>query len=89
MFQMRGKPVGAGYSMRPDERSMGVPPHWNSYVTVANVDESAKKAESLGAKVLAPPFDVMDAGRMAVHAGSDRRGVSDLDRRSAASARRS
>ena len=23
MFQMRGKPVGAGYSMRPDERSMG------------------------------------------------------------------
>ena len=45
---------------------MGIPPHWNSYVTVTNVDESAKKAESLGAKVLAPPFDVMDAGRMAV-----------------------
>jgi predicted enzyme related to lactoylglutathione lyase len=66
MFQMRGKAVGAAYTMRADERNMGVPPHWNSYVTVANVDESAKKAESLGAKVLAPPFDVMDAGRMAV-----------------------
>ena len=66
MFQMRGKPVGAGYSMRPDERQMGIPSHWNSYVTVANVDESTKKAESLGGKVLAPPFDVMDAGRMSV-----------------------
>src|SRR6478736_6508190 len=66
MFQMRGKHVGAGYTMRPDERKMGVPAHWNSYVTVADADESAKQAESLGAKVLAPPFDVMDAGRMAV-----------------------
>src|SRR4051812_45137166 len=66
MFQVRGKPVAAGYTMREDERKMGIPPHWNAYVTVANVDESAKQAASLGAKVLAPPFDVMDAGRMAV-----------------------
>ena len=65
-FQMRGKAVGAAHTQRPEERQMGVPPHWNSYVTVANVDESAKKAESLGAKVFAPPFDVMDYGRMAV-----------------------
>jgi predicted enzyme related to lactoylglutathione lyase len=65
-LQMRGKPVGAAYTMRPDERQMGVPSHWNSYVTVANADEAAKKAASLGAKVLAPPFDVMEHGRMAV-----------------------
>ena len=43
-----------------------MPPHWNAYVTVADVDASAKLAQSLGGKVLAPPFDVMDAGRMAV-----------------------
>lgn len=66
MFQMRGKPVGAAYTMRPAEKQSGAPPHWNSYVTVANVDESAKKAESLGAKLFMPPFDVMDAGRMAI-----------------------
>jgi predicted enzyme related to lactoylglutathione lyase len=66
MFQVRGKPVGAASTQQPQERQLGVPPHWNSYVTVANVDESAKKAESLGAKVFMPPFDVMDAGRMAV-----------------------
>ena len=66
MFQVRGKPVGAASTQQPQERQMGVPPHWNSYVTVANVDESAKKAESLGGKIFMPPFDVMDAGRMAV-----------------------
>jgi predicted enzyme related to lactoylglutathione lyase len=66
MFQMRGKAVGAGCTQQPDEKKMGVPPHWNSYVSVANVDEATKKAESLGGKVLMPPFDVMDAGRMAV-----------------------
>jgi predicted enzyme related to lactoylglutathione lyase len=66
MFQMRGKPVGAASSLRPEERQGGVPPHWNSYVTVANVDDTTKQAQSLGGKVFAPPFDVMDAGRMAV-----------------------
>ena len=66
MFQMRGKETGAACTLRPEERQGGVPPHWNSYVTVANVDESVKKAQQLGAKVFAPPFDVMDAGRMSV-----------------------
>lgn len=66
MFTLRGKEVAAGYTMRPEERQHGAPPHWNLYVTVASVDESAKKAESLGATVLAPPFDVMDVGRMAI-----------------------
>jgi uncharacterized protein len=66
MFTLRGKEVGAAYTMRPEERQSGVPPHWNLYVTVANVDEATKKAEGLGARVFAPPFDVMDAGRMAI-----------------------
>jgi predicted enzyme related to lactoylglutathione lyase len=66
MFLMRGKEVGAAAGLRPDERQQGVPSHWNSYVTVQNVDETVKKAQALGAKVFAPPFDVMDAGRMAV-----------------------
>jgi len=66
MFTLRGQEVAAGYTMRPEERQHGAPPHWNLYVTVASVDASTKNAESLGAKVLAPPFDVMDVGRMAV-----------------------
>jgi predicted enzyme related to lactoylglutathione lyase len=43
----------------------GIPPHWNSYVTVASADDAATRAGELGAQVLFPPFDVMDAGRMA------------------------
>ena len=66
MFTLRGKEVAAAYTMRPEERQHGAPPHWNLYVTVVNVDDTVKKAEGFGAKVLAPPFDVMDAGRMAV-----------------------
>jgi uncharacterized protein len=49
-----------------DQQAKGVPPHWNSYVAVANVDETTKKAISLGGKILAPAMDVMDLGRMAV-----------------------
>jgi len=66
MFQMRGRPVAAAYTMRPEEKQTGAPPHWNSYVTVNNVDETVNKAEAIGARVFAKPFDVMDAGRMAV-----------------------
>jgi uncharacterized protein len=66
MFTLRGKEVAAAYTMRPDERQLGIPPHWNSYVTVDNVDETAKQASAFGGTVLAPPFDVLDAGRMAV-----------------------
>jgi predicted enzyme related to lactoylglutathione lyase len=66
IFQMRGKETAAAYTMPEDERKMGVPPHWNAYVTVTNTDEATKKAEELGAKVIVPPFDVMEHGRMAV-----------------------
>jgi len=66
MARIRGKDVAAISGMMPDQRYKGIPPHWNSYVSVANVDEAVKKATSLGAKVLAPAFDVMDVGRMAV-----------------------
>jgi uncharacterized protein len=66
MFQMRGREVAAAYTMRPEERQHGAPPHWNAYVSVTSADETTKRAQELGASVLAPPFDVMDAGRMAV-----------------------
>src|SRR5438445_10722982 len=66
MFQLRGKPVAAGYTMRANERQRGVPPHWGSYITVASAEDAVKRAQGLGAKVLAAPFDVSDSGRMAV-----------------------
>jgi predicted enzyme related to lactoylglutathione lyase len=66
MFKMRGLEVAAASSLRPEQSQQGVPPHWNAYVTVADADATATRARELGGTVLAPPFDVMDAGRMAV-----------------------
>ena len=57
--------VAAMYPMRADQQAAGVPPHWLSYVTVADVDDVADRAAELGGTVLAEPFDVLDAGRMA------------------------
>jgi uncharacterized protein len=41
---------------------------WNTYVWVADADETAEKVRAAGGSVLAEPFDVMEAGRMAVFA---------------------
>jgi uncharacterized protein len=48
----------------------GAPPTavWNTYVWVESADETAAKVLDAGGKVLTDPFDVMDAGRMAVFA---------------------
>jgi uncharacterized protein len=66
IFKLQGRDAAAGCALRPDERSQGVPPHWMIYITVENADAAATKAQQLGGKILAPAFDVMDAGRMAV-----------------------
>src|ERR1700727_2986429 len=66
MAAIDGKWVGAISPQPQQQRDAGVPPAWNSYITVEDVDDSAARAQELGATVHAPPFDVMDAGRMAV-----------------------
>jgi predicted enzyme related to lactoylglutathione lyase len=44
----------------------GTPPHWASYITVKDVDATAKKAAANGGKIIKEPFDVMDVGRQAI-----------------------
>jgi len=46
----------------------GAPPMalWNTYVWVENADETTNTARDAGGGVVTEPFDVMDAGRMAV-----------------------
>jgi predicted enzyme related to lactoylglutathione lyase len=66
MQQIGGKSVAAISPQMQDQREQGVPPLWNSYITVESADEVAARAGELGADVHAPPFDVMDVGRMAV-----------------------
>ncbi len=57
----------AAISPQPQQqRDAGAPPVWNSYITVRSVDDIADEAAKLGAQVHAAPFEVMEAGRMAV-----------------------
>lgn len=66
LFMLRDKPVAAACKRSPEMAAQGVPPHWGNYIDVASADATAKKVEGLGGKLIAPPFDVMDVGRMAV-----------------------
>jgi len=44
----------------------GMPPAWVSYITVENVDQTAKNAQELGAKLTVPPMDIPQVGRFCV-----------------------
>jgi predicted enzyme related to lactoylglutathione lyase len=66
MMRVDGKDVAAISPQPQQQREAGVPPTWNSYVSVEDADAAAERASELGATVHAPPFDVMEAGRMAV-----------------------
>jgi predicted enzyme related to lactoylglutathione lyase len=66
MSSLDGATVSALSAQRDEERSMGVPPHWNNYVTVDDLEARTAKVSDLGGTVAVPPFDVMTAGRMTV-----------------------
>jgi predicted enzyme related to lactoylglutathione lyase len=66
MFKFSGRDTGAAYTMRKEQRAQGVPPHWMVYILVHNADQAVTKAAQAGGTVLAPAFDVMEVGRMAV-----------------------
>jgi hypothetical protein len=61
--RLRGLDVAAAGS-QPE----GAPPvaMWNTYIWVDDADATAVKVRDAGGQVLIEPFDVMDAGRMAV-----------------------
>lgn len=66
MCKVGDSQVAALNAQQEDERNMGVPPHWNNYVTVEDVDATATRVKELGGNVLVEPFDVLTAGRMLV-----------------------
>lgn len=66
MAAVDGHWVAAVSPQPQQQRDAGVPSTWNSYVTVEDVDAAAARARQLGATVHAGPFDVLQAGRMAV-----------------------
>lgn len=61
--RLRGGDVAAISSQQENAPPMAV---WNTYIAVESADETAGKVRAAGGTVVAEPFDVMDAGRMAV-----------------------
>lgn len=61
--RLRGRDVAAVGS-----QAQGAPPMpvWNTYVWVDSADDTAAKVTQAGGRILSEPFDVADAGRMAV-----------------------
>ena len=66
MFKKGGRTVAAASLQQPQQREMGIPPMWNAYFTVYDLDNRTKEAERLGGTIHAGPFEVFDAGRMSV-----------------------
>jgi predicted enzyme related to lactoylglutathione lyase len=60
-----GKAIGGIMSMPPNVPP-GVPPNWGAYVTVPDVDATAKKVAELGGMILMPPTDIPKVGRFTV-----------------------
>jgi predicted enzyme related to lactoylglutathione lyase len=63
MARIRGLDVGAVGSIPEGAPQVAT---WNTYIWVDSADETASKVREAGGSVVMEPFDVMDAGRMAV-----------------------
>ena len=66
MQKVSGQYACSIYQQGEEERNQNVPPHWNVYFTVNNVDETAETVGQNGGTVVFGPMDVFEAGRMAM-----------------------
>jgi uncharacterized protein len=65
MARLRGGDVAAIGSLPEGAPAVAT---WKTYIQVASADETAAKVREAGGQVLAEPFDVFEAGRMAMFA---------------------
>jgi predicted enzyme related to lactoylglutathione lyase len=64
LIKVDGKEVGGIVAADSDEKPSAS--QWGIYVTVTDVDETAKKVPDFGGKVLIPPTDIPRVGRFCV-----------------------
>ncbi|MGE0703818.1 MAG: VOC family protein, partial [Vicinamibacterales bacterium] len=62
-----GGQAAAGLMLLPeDAKAMGVPPNWCTHIGTPNVQQTVKRAESLGTRVHRPPTELPSVGTFAV-----------------------
>ena len=65
-LRLLGQDVGSLYQLRRAHVADGVPSHWTPYIRVNDVDDVARRAASIGGKVLVQPFEVAGVARIAL-----------------------
>ncbi len=66
MFRLKGRDVAGAYTMKPEDRQLGIPPNWLIYVAVASADAAIASALEHGGSAMSPAIDIPNVGRMAV-----------------------
>ncbi len=66
MFSQDGKSTAGLGPQAPNMATAGLPPVWNSYVSVDSIDDTVAKWTAAGGTVMMPGMDVFDSGRMAI-----------------------
>ena len=66
MYRKDGKNVCAQFALSPQMVAQGAHSHWQSYISVEDVDEAVRRATARGATLAMGPYDAADAGRMAM-----------------------
>ena len=67
LLQVDGADIAGLYELAGPQFE-GVPSHWMPYVNVESADDSAARAEALGATIVQAPMDVPGVGRLALFA---------------------
>ncbi|MEZ7195119.1 VOC family protein [Pseudodesulfovibrio karagichevae] len=63
LVAFKGQDMVGGMMLKDGNVAENVAPCWDPYVTVDDVDASAKEAVALGGELLVPPTDIPNVGR--------------------------
>ena len=58
--------VGSLYQLPRAQLGRGVPSHWTPYISVEDVDDTARRITTLGCRLIVAPFDVEATARIAL-----------------------
>ena len=64
LLRNAGDDIAGLYALQ-GEPFAGMPSHWATYVAVAGVDDTVRRASALGGRVVAEPMDIPGVGRIA------------------------
>jgi predicted enzyme related to lactoylglutathione lyase len=65
-LHLAGEDVGSLYQMNHGQVDQGARSHWTPYIRVDDVDDTARRVDLLGGRVIVRPFVVSDIARIAL-----------------------